>query len=83
MAEKGFQLEDDLADALKRASAEQHRSESELVAEALRGYLTEIPRSTQRDLPIPGLGEFDSGDPDFARNCDEILKEAARRGAGF
>jgi Arc/MetJ-type ribon-helix-helix transcriptional regulator len=53
---------------LTRAAARRHRSEAELIREAIDRLLRDeaAPRR-------PALGIFDSGDPSFAERTDETL----------
>jgi hypothetical protein len=53
----------------------QGRSVEELVADVLREYMSKYQRP-----PIPGIGEFDSGETDISERAEEILTEAAKRG---
>jgi Arc/MetJ-type ribon-helix-helix transcriptional regulator len=59
---------------LARAAARRHRSEAELIRDAIDRLLRDEPPERR-----PVLGIFDSGDPDFAENVDEILAEGFGR----
>lgn len=59
---------------LARAAVRRHRSEAELIRDAIEQLL-------QSEPPVrrPALGIFDSGDPSFAERADEILAEGFGR----
>lgn len=59
---------------LARAAARRHRPEAELIRDAIDQLLRDEPPECR-----PTLGIFDSGDPDFAENVDEILAEGFGR----
>ena len=68
-------LESDTALALRQIAAAQHRSQAELIRDALAAYTRQAHRTK-----LPGMGEFDSGHSDTSERAEEILKDAARRG---
>ncbi len=55
---------------LARAAQRRHRSEAELIREAIDRLLRE-----EAGVRRPALGIFDSGDPDFAERASEALAE--------
>jgi hypothetical protein len=59
---------------LARAAVRRHRSEAELIRDAIEQLL-------QGEPPVrrPAVGIFDSGDPSFAERADEILAEGFGR----
>ena len=65
-----IQLSGPVADKLKHLSEEEHRSEAEIVGDALEAYAP-----TKRKLPT-GAGKYQSGQPDLAQKDEEILRTA-------
>ena len=68
-------LESDTVLTLRQLAAAQHRSQAELIRDALAAYTRQIQRPK-----FPGMGEFDSGHTDTSERAEEILADAARRG---
>jgi len=63
-------LDADLEILLKLEALRRKQPMAELLREALRSYLSDVPRK----LP-PGVGAFDSGHTDTATRHDEVLGE--------
>lgn len=63
-------LDPDLEVLLKLESLRRKQPMAELLREALRAYLSTVPRK----IP-PGAGEFDSGYTDTASRSEELLGE--------
>jgi hypothetical protein len=61
--------------ALRRLSQQEGRSQAELIREAL----AEFARLRKRP-PIPGVGEFDSGESTVPGRAGKILREASVHG---
>jgi len=68
------QLDDDLADLLRRLAASQQRSETDIVREALAAYV-----QTARPLPR-GMGKYHSGQGDVSEKARDILRQAVKEG---
>jgi predicted transcriptional regulator len=68
------QLDDDLADRVRRLAAAQQRSETDIVRDAVAGYV-----QTARPLPT-GMGQYHSGRADGAEQARDILRQAAKDG---
>ncbi|HEX5273232.1 MAG TPA: ribbon-helix-helix domain-containing protein [Gemmataceae bacterium] len=68
------QLDDDLADLVRRLAASQRRSETDIVREALAAYV-----QTARPLP-QGMGKYHSGQGDVSEKAREILRQAVKEG---
>ena len=62
------------AEKLRRLVESEHRSEAEIVGDALEAYAP-----TRRRLPR-GVGKYRSDRNDTSRRVDEILREAAEEG---
>jgi predicted transcriptional regulator len=62
------------AEKLRRLSEAEHRSEAEIVGDAL-----EIYAPTKRKLPT-GAGEYRSGQADLAQTDEHVLRSAVREG---
>lgn len=58
------------ADKLRHLTETEHRTEAEIVGDALEAY---APR--KRKLPT-GAGKYRSGEPDLAQRDEEILRDA-------
>ena len=69
-----LQLDDDLAEALRRLAAAQQRSETDILREALAAYAL-----AARPLP-KGIGRYHSGRADMSQNARNLLREAAKEG---
>jgi hypothetical protein len=65
-------LENDLALALRQLAALEGRSQAELIRHALSTYARHGKRP-----PIPGSGEFDSGETGISERAEEILRNAS------
>ncbi len=68
------QIDDDLADLLRRLASSQQRSETDIVREALAAYV-----QTARPLP-QGLGKYHSGQGDVSEKARDILRHAVKEG---
>ena len=68
------QIDDDLAVLLRRLAAAQKRSETEIVREALHGYM-----QVARPLPA-GLGKYHSGQGQVSEKARGLLREAVKEG---
>jgi hypothetical protein len=66
-----IQLTGTVADKLRQLSETEHRSEADIVGDALEAYAP-----AKRRLPT-GAGKYQSGQPDLARNDEEILRTEA------
>jgi predicted transcriptional regulator len=68
------QIDDDLADLLRRLAAVQKRSEMEIVREALAGYV-------QAARPLPaGMGKYHSGQSNGSERARDLIREAVQEG---
>jgi hypothetical protein len=68
------QLEDDMAEVLRRLAAAQQRSETDIVREALAAYV-QAPR------PLPkGLGKYHSGQANVSEQARDLLRQAVKEG---
>jgi hypothetical protein len=68
------QLDDDLAERLRRVAAAQNRSETDIVREALAGYM-------QPARPLPtGMGKYHSGQASVAEQARDLVRQAVRDG---
>jgi hypothetical protein len=65
-----IQIDPDLEVRLKLEALRRKQPMDELLREALRSYLSDVPRK----LP-PGAGAFDSGRTDTGERSEEILGE--------
>jgi metal-responsive CopG/Arc/MetJ family transcriptional regulator len=68
------QLDDDLADLLRRLAAAQKRSETDIVRDALAGYV-----QTARPLPT-GMGKYHSGKANVAEQACDLVRQAVKDG---
>ena len=68
-------LDSQIVMALRQLSQQEGRSQAELIRDAL----SEFARARKRP-PIPGVGEFDSGESDVSARAEEILREASAQG---
>ena len=68
------QLDDDLAEVVRRLAAAQKRSETDVVRDALAGYV-----QTARPLPN-GMGKYRSGQNCVSEQARDLLREAAKEG---
>ena len=68
-------LDPNTALKLRAMAQAQGRSVEDLVADVLREYASKYKRP-----PLPGMGEYDSGETDISERAEQILTEAARRG---
>lgn len=68
-------LDNDLALALRQLAMLEGRSQAELIRTALSDYNRRHKRP-----PIPGVGEFDSGEADVSERAEEILRKASAQG---
>ena len=69
-----IQIDDDLAVLLRRLAAAQKRSETEIVREALHGYM-----QVARPLPA-GLGKYHSGQTNGSERARDLIREAVKEG---
>lgn len=65
-----IQLTGIVADKLRHLSETEHRSEVDIVSDALEAYAP-----AKRKLPT-GAGNYQSGQPDVAQNDEDILRTA-------
>ena len=65
-----IQLTGPVADKLRHLSETEHRTEAEIVGDALEVYAP-----AKRKLPT-GAGRYHSGQPDLAQKEEEILRDA-------
>ena len=74
MVSINVQLEDDLANLVRKLAADQNRSESDIVSDALSAY-------ARPARPLPkGMGKYRSGQNDGSERAREILRDAAKEG---
>jgi hypothetical protein len=66
-------LPDALKARLERVAGEKHTSEAEIIREAIDRFTAE------REVPPPTVPLFDSGDPGFVENVDDILAQGFGR----
>ena len=69
------QLNDDLAEVVRRLAASQNRSETEVVRDALAAYV-----QTARPLP-KGVGKYHSGQTQVSEQARDLLREAVKEGS--
>lgn len=60
---------------LRQLSQQEGRSQAELIRDALAEFAQRRKRP-----PIPGVGEFDSGESSVSRNAEKVLREASAQG---
>jgi metal-responsive CopG/Arc/MetJ family transcriptional regulator len=68
------QLDDDLAEVLRRLATAQKRSETDIVREALAAYVR-----TARPLPR-GMGKYHSGQGNVSEQTRDLLRQAVKEG---
>ncbi len=68
------QLEDDMAEALRRLAAAQQRSETDILRDALAVYV-----QTARPLP-QGMGKYHSGQGQVSEKARDLLRQAVEEG---
>ena len=68
------QLEDDMAEVLRRLAAAQQRSETDIVRDAVAAYV-----QTTRPLP-KGMGNYHSGQGRVSEKARDLLREAVKEG---
>ena len=68
------QLDDDMAEVLRRLADAQKRSETDIVREALAAYV-----QTARPLP-KGMGKYHSGQGDISQKARDLLRQAVKEG---
>jgi len=68
------QLDDDVAEALRRLAAAEQRSETDIVRTALAAYA-----QTSRPLPT-GMGKYHSGRTDVAERARDLIREDVKEG---
>ena len=66
------ELDDDIAEDLRRLAAAQKRSETEIVCEALAAYV-----QTTRPLP-KGMGQFRSGQGNVSEQARDLIRQAVK-----
>jgi metal-responsive CopG/Arc/MetJ family transcriptional regulator len=66
------QLNDDMAEDLRRLAASQERSETDIVCEALAAYV-----QTARPLP-KGMGKYHSGQGNVSEQARDLLRQAVK-----
>jgi predicted transcriptional regulator len=68
------EIDDDLAQLLRRLAASHQRSETDIVREALAAYV-------QAARPLPrGMGKYHSGQGNVSEKARDLLRQAAREG---
>lgn len=68
------QLDDDMAEAVRRMAASQQRSETDIVREALAAYVL-------ASQPLPkGMGKYRSGQGNVSESARELLRQAVKEG---
>jgi metal-responsive CopG/Arc/MetJ family transcriptional regulator len=67
-----IQLQDNIAEELRRLAAAQERSETDIVCEALAAYV-----QTSRPLP-KGMGKYHSGQGNVSEQARELLRQAVK-----
>ena len=70
MKRTAIYLDADLEILLKLEAMRRKQPMEDLLEEALRSYLPQVPREAP-----PGAGAFDSGHPDTAELAEEVLGE--------
>ena len=68
------QFDDDLIERLRDLAAAQKRSETDIVREAVAGYV-----QSARAVPI-GIGNYHSGRTDGSERARDLLREAVKDG---
>jgi hypothetical protein len=68
-------LDAEIVVTLRQLSRQEGRSQAELIRDAL----AEFARQRKRP-PIPGVGEFDSGESTVSERTGKILREASAQG---
>lgn len=68
------QLEDDMAEVLRRLATAQQRSETDIVRDAVAAYV-----QTTRPLP-KGMGKYHSGQSQVSEKARDLLREAVKEG---
>jgi predicted transcriptional regulator len=69
-----IQLDDDMAEALRRLAVLEQRSETDIVRTALAAY-------AQSSRPLPkGLGKYHSGRTDISERARELIREDVKEG---
>jgi hypothetical protein len=68
-------LKPETAIALRQIAAVQHRSQAEIIRDALDHFTKDAARPRSK-----GIGKYRSGEPDVARRAKQILAAAAKRG---
>ena len=68
-------LDNDVALALRQSATLEGRSQAELIRDALSAYTARQGRP-----PIPGIGEFDSGESNVSERAEQILRQASAKG---
>ena len=72
MTDMLVQLDDRIADEIRRLAAAQDRSETDIVREALSVYV-------QSARPLPkGMGKYHSGDGKVSEQARALLREAVK-----
>jgi metal-responsive CopG/Arc/MetJ family transcriptional regulator len=66
------QLDDAIAEELRRLAAEQKRSENEIVCDALAAYV-----HSARPLP-KGIGKYHSGQGNVSEQARDLLRQAVQ-----
>lgn len=70
-------LEEDIALLLRHLSETTGRSQSDIIREGIRTYVSQLEGRRERSLP-PGAGKFSSGRSDVSEKAEQILKKRAR-----
>ena len=69
-----IQIDDTMAELLRRLAADQKRSETEIVRDAVAGYL-----QVARPLPV-GMGKYHSGQTNGSEKARELIRDAVKEG---
>ncbi len=64
-----------IAVTLRQISQQEGRSQAELIRDALAEFVQRRKRP-----PIPGVGEFDSGESAVSLSAEKILRQASAQG---
>lgn len=79
MLRRTIYIEEATAGTLERLAADSGRSQSELIREALRRYVTERRGAGDHTgLPV-GVGRYESGRSDISAQARELLRSPDRR----
>ena len=68
------QIDGDLAERVRQLASDQKRSETDIVREALSGYV-----QAARPLPL-GIGKYHSGEASSSEQARDLLRQAVKDG---